>query len=408
MPPSRKRKRRLSQCEGDLDGNRTNDESFDRSVRSLRSSRSSAAVSETTKQYLRVRYQDRCWLCGLLGTDVAHVYPKADDTVVRAITCDPIPCCCWQLLLTSLPQFREWKSLGVIRADSIHSLDNLLLLCATCHRAFDRRIPAWTFLPSDMDALIAEEEEFHIACMTNTSGKPPSRPSCPTIPYLSYTRYLVRDENPAHIAPIGVVQKRWMGDPALTVTRNASILGAPKPTKYLAAVFPKLIRLLDLYRSAPTAGIENEVAQSTTLIGKDDDEGEGHADKYDGPASDAGVNQGKGRDVAGTRKVGKGANRSPRGKADDVTREAGERADRPPDPRCDQEPFDRTTKPLAMKQSMARSGGLRCKKQRRTRRTIDCPEVATTNEGKVCALPVWAFGPSWTANKIGHYLRACD
>ncbi|KAK5311897.1 hypothetical protein LTR93_011537 [Exophiala xenobiotica] len=297
-----------------------------------------------------------------------------------------------------------------------------------------------------MDALIAEEEEFRIACTTSTSGKPPIRPPYTSIPHLSYTRYLVRDESPSHIAPIAVVQKRWMGDPALTVTRNASVLGAPKPTKDLAAVFPKLIRLLDLYRSAPTVGIEKEAAQTTTLISSGSDEEGGHAYKYDESAPDIGANQRKGKDTGATRKVGKRADRSTRAKADDVTKGAGKRSDRPSQPPAsrnvrtstpgldlytshrgrhrtrrsqdassavnersrDQESFDRNTKSLIMKQSMSPSGELRCKRQRRRGRTIDWPKVATMNEGKVFVSPLWAFGPSWTADKIGHYLRTCD
>lgn len=86
MPPESKRKRGVNHNEDNSEYKGTDVEFLDRSVKSLRSSQSSAAVSDTTKQYLRARYEDRCWLCGLLGTDVAHVYPKADDAIVRALT----------------------------------------------------------------------------------------------------------------------------------------------------------------------------------------------------------------------------------------------------------------------------------------------------------------------------------
>jgi hypothetical protein len=317
----------------------------------------------------------------------------------------------------------------VIRADSIHSLDNLLLLCGTCHRAFDRRIPAWTFLPSDMDALIAEEEAFHFACTTNASRAPTSRPSYPTIPQLRYTRYLVRDEDPAHIAPIAVVQKSWMGDPALTVTRNASILGAPKPTPDLAAVFPKLVRLLDLYRLAPSAGSKSEMAKLKIETGAGKDGNGGPADDNDGAEPDAVADVDRGPDDdAAARKGAIASNQPPQPSPARKSRRrpaslVGHTSQRGRHhlhrPKAALSPVNNRTSGKHIFRTAAEtlstdhplplaSHEPQGKRPRRMERSVDRPTSTGSGGRTSCAAPAWTFGPSWTAGKISHYLRDSD
>lgn len=44
--------------------------------------------------------------------------------------------------------------------DPLQDVNNLMLLCRGCSTGFEQRVPIWVFLPSDLDAFIAEELEF--------------------------------------------------------------------------------------------------------------------------------------------------------------------------------------------------------------------------------------------------------
>lgn len=46
--------------------------------------------------------------------------------------------------------------------DPLQDANNLMLLCRGCSTGFDQRVPIWVFLPSDLDAFIAEELEFQV------------------------------------------------------------------------------------------------------------------------------------------------------------------------------------------------------------------------------------------------------
>jgi hypothetical protein len=67
----------LRGCGGEEDEHRAGEDDAGRS-----SARLSALASSTTRENLRIRFRERCWLCGLLGTDTCHVYPKDDEALV--------------------------------------------------------------------------------------------------------------------------------------------------------------------------------------------------------------------------------------------------------------------------------------------------------------------------------------
>lgn len=96
-------------------------------------------VTNRTKTLVRLREQQKCWLCGFHGVHVAHVVARADA-----------------ILLSS------YIEQGLLPPDfGFHGLPNLMLLCAGCHHNFDVRIPVWAFLPSDLQSFVDRELEFH-------------------------------------------------------------------------------------------------------------------------------------------------------------------------------------------------------------------------------------------------------
>lgn len=110
--------------------------------------------------------------------------------------------------------------------DSLHAIENLILLCPGCHGSFDERVPIWAFLPVDLTAFIAREEAFQArrrAFASEGHFLPRPDPCDGTTPNLAYRRYQIRL---GHLLP-GVFAhpvKSWHGNPIAAILRSQSIV----------------------------------------------------------------------------------------------------------------------------------------------------------------------------------------
>lgn len=110
--------------------------------------------------------------------------------------------------------------------DSLHVIDNLILLCPGCHASFDERVPIWAFLPVDLGAFITREEAFQARRRSFANeGHFLRRPDpCEgKTPNLQYRRYQIRL---GHLLP-GVFAKpvkSWHGNPIAAILRSQSIV----------------------------------------------------------------------------------------------------------------------------------------------------------------------------------------
>lgn len=95
-------------------------------------------VTNDTKTLVRLREQDKCWLCGFKGLHAGHVVACTDVTLISS-----------------------YIAQGLLKADfNPNALENLMLLCAGCYHNFDARTPIWVFLPADLQYFIEQEQHF--------------------------------------------------------------------------------------------------------------------------------------------------------------------------------------------------------------------------------------------------------
>ncbi|KAH0536421.1 hypothetical protein FGG08_006720 [Glutinoglossum americanum] len=191
---------------------------------------SSACVSDSVRARIRKTFGS-CWLCSTEDDgDIAHVFPKAEEKM-----------------------FCKYQELGIINAHGINKVENLILLCPSCHRYFDKIFPGWIFLPADLDEMIHLEEQFHAYRTCEASAGRLAIRKPPPIQARLYVRYVLRpelfpwslalfDEEPTAL---------WGGDPASTILRNAGAPLLPHGNEKLTAILPKFTRLLELYRVPP-------------------------------------------------------------------------------------------------------------------------------------------------------------
>lgn len=140
---------------------------------------------------------------------------------------------------------------------TIHAIDNLIYLCAGCHHCFDERVPAWAFLPVDLDTITTTEVDFHRARdAAAANGVVLRRPTLTTIPNLRYARYQIRPKRIFDHVFLDVPTKNWIGSPTAVILR--SVRTAAGQTRLPAAVggLPadvslKLQHLLHLYATPP-------------------------------------------------------------------------------------------------------------------------------------------------------------
>lgn len=110
--------------------------------------------------------------------------------------------------------------------ESLHVIENLILLCPGCHGSFDERVPIWAFLPVDLQAFITREEAFQNRRRSfAAAGHQLRRPDpCEgTTPNLPYRRYQIRL---GHLLPGVFAQpvKFWHGNPIAAILRSQSIV----------------------------------------------------------------------------------------------------------------------------------------------------------------------------------------
>lgn len=110
--------------------------------------------------------------------------------------------------------------------DSLHVIENLILLCPGCHGSFDERVPIWAFLPTDLDAFITREEAFQARRRSFAEAGqhlPRPDPCDGTIPNLHYHRYQIRA---GHLLPgvFATPVKSWLGNPIAAILRSQSIV----------------------------------------------------------------------------------------------------------------------------------------------------------------------------------------
>ncbi|KAL0640660.1 hypothetical protein Q9L58_000330 [Maublancomyces gigas] len=195
---------------------------------------SSTVISTSVRNLVRGAASGECWLCGLTGCHVAHILGKADIAL-----------------------FQTYKAQGLFNMHAIHAIDNLIYFCAGCHHCFDERVPAWAFLPVDLDTIITTEVDFHRARdAAAANGVVLRRPTLTTIPNLPYARYQTRPKRIFDHVFLDVPTKNWIGSPTAVILRNVRI--AAGQTRLPAAVggLPadvslKLQHLLHLYATPP-------------------------------------------------------------------------------------------------------------------------------------------------------------
>lgn len=110
--------------------------------------------------------------------------------------------------------------------DSLHVIENLILLCPGCHGSFDERVPIWAFLPVDLGSFIKREESFqHRRKYYADHGELFQRPDPwdDRTPNLPYRRYQIRL---GHLLPGVFAQpvKSWHGNPIAAILRSQSIV----------------------------------------------------------------------------------------------------------------------------------------------------------------------------------------
>ncbi|KAL0632011.1 hypothetical protein Q9L58_009099 [Maublancomyces gigas] len=165
---------------------------------------SSIAVPASVKAAVMKASGGKCWLCNLYGVHTAHVIAKSDKIL-----------------------FEEYRRSGLLHLDGLHSLQNLMYLCAGCHSSFDARVPVWAFLPTNLSDFIARETEFQrdrasaAACGIALQRPDPCEGK---INNLLYSRYMIRDGYiPTHPF-LNEPTKRWLGNPVAAILRSGSVL----------------------------------------------------------------------------------------------------------------------------------------------------------------------------------------
>ena len=135
-------------------------------------------------------YQNKCYRCvsslEYLTLDTAHVLAQEDKEV---------------------PRYEQNKLIDF----SIGDYSNALLLCKNCHSMFDLPLPAWTFVPNDLDYFIEFEEEDWRRREENANNNQNMKPEPRTCPDACqyHTAYIAKDP-------------KWPKDP-----KNS--LSGPKP-----------------------------------------------------------------------------------------------------------------------------------------------------------------------------------
>ncbi|KAL8652823.1 MAG: hypothetical protein Q9210_002460 [Variospora velana] len=104
---------------------------------------------------------DKCWLCGDVGRDVAHVIASSESKVSKpnfVLTPGGTRQCTQNLFL---PQTLDrLKAVGLTNLVGLQKDDNGLPLCPNCHFQYDKPgDPGWVFFPADLKYFIEEEKK---------------------------------------------------------------------------------------------------------------------------------------------------------------------------------------------------------------------------------------------------------
>lgn len=113
--------------------------------------------------------------------------------------------------------------MGLLSMDDVHSYGNRILLCPTCDAGHTDAVPAWIFLPVDLDSFLTTEEEFQRDRKDAANeGRIITRQLPNMSPDTEYARYQIRDE---WIHPHAFLKrsKPWAGSPITTIVHSAPV-----------------------------------------------------------------------------------------------------------------------------------------------------------------------------------------
>ncbi|KAI9769342.1 MAG: hypothetical protein M1840_004043 [Geoglossum simile] len=222
--------------------------------------------SRSTKQQLFIRDSFQCWLCGAKQSDIlqaSHNLCAADPAV-----------------------FQRYKSQGIFPASLTHPahVENLILLCVSCHKLYDASFPKWIMLPEDLGFFINWEEEDYKQREEQATREGIAVPR--TVPATSdyaggFVPYFFDPEAEWMLRPANrtVFPKKYLGAPTTIILKAALAAFQPIPEDQLLgigiqdSVMFKLYTLLSLYKrrkpSCPAAepGIPGTLA---TAVGKEE------------------------------------------------------------------------------------------------------------------------------------------
>lgn len=148
------------------------------------------------------------------------------------------------------PQLDIYVNTGLVKTTNVNFRANLIALCATCHRCFDLRTPAWVFLPCPLQPFLDAEWNYQAAHRLNP-GAARNKDWKGTV----FQPYLIR-EGFINFPPGGIGDARkWHGDPILAILRSYVVLqGLPRLPVEMGgvpqAVAEMYIALIALYSNA--------------------------------------------------------------------------------------------------------------------------------------------------------------
>ncbi|KAN0071881.1 hypothetical protein V8E54_009610, partial [Elaphomyces granulatus] len=164
-----------------------------------------SSVSARTRKVLQVRDGYECWVCEEIECAALDVAPLYSDV--------------------SELQFFRYLSQNILSPSLTHLShpQNLIYLCARCHRLFDAQSPVIVILPSDIRFFVDwENSDYESRCKAAEDGKevPRTVPTADDYPG-KYRAYRIGE------AFCAMEEKPWGGSPSAMILKACAGLFKP-------------------------------------------------------------------------------------------------------------------------------------------------------------------------------------